>query len=227
MLAFYTDPSPTQWRGQTTWHTSYTRTYTTWRPTVTCNVPLIGKEGSFDTPAFKPTNQPCSRDKRWMITVPSGHYVEMIIESIDLGPRACFLDTYITVRDGHSLSSNVLGHYCEGGSNPRNITSSSNKMLVEIIRSWRSLSSGFVTQDSPGFKARYVARKLSDGGWYNFVVPSNGMNRIYFRCFVSLTCQQPNLYFNATSTNGHLSRLRFFSFWKCFPHLKSSMECGV
>lgn len=104
--------------------------------------------------------------------------MEMMIESIDLGPRACFLDTYIIVRDGHSLSSNVLGHYCGGDSRPRNISSSGNKMLVEINRGWRSLSSDFASQDSPGFKARYVARRLSDGGGYNFVLPSNGMNRM-------------------------------------------------
>ena len=102
--------------------------------------------------------------------------MEMIIESIDLGPRACFLDTYIIVRDGHSLSSNVLGHYCGDDSKPRNISSSGNKMLVEINRSWRSLSSDFASQDSPGFKARYVARWLSDGGGYKFVLLSNGMN---------------------------------------------------
>ena len=92
--------------------------------------------------------------------------MEMTIESVDLGPRACFLDTYMIVRDGHSLSSNVLGIYCEPDTNRRNISSSGSKMLVEIIRSWQWLLRSTVIQESPGFKARYRARQLNSGGLY-------------------------------------------------------------
>ena len=87
----------------------------------------------------------------------------MTLESVDMGLRACFLDTYVIVRDGHSKLSNVLGIYCEQENKPQNISSSGNKMLVEIVRGWRWLQTN-PYQEGPGFKARYVGRQLQNGG---------------------------------------------------------------
>lgn len=132
-------------------------------PTTSCTVPLSRKRGTFDTPTFRPTSVPCSSFNRWLITVPKGHYVEMTLESVDMGLRACFLDTYVIVRDGHSKLSNVLGIYCEHENKPQNISSSGNKMLVEIVRGWRWLQTN-PYQEGPGFKARYVGRQMQNGG---------------------------------------------------------------
>ena len=101
-----------------------------------------------------------------MITVPEGRYVEMTLEGIDLGLGACLLDTYMIVRDGHSSLSNVLGIYCEQNNEPQNISSSGNKMLVEIVRGWKRIYSYNDDQEALGFKARYVGRKLQTGGLY-------------------------------------------------------------
>lgn len=168
--ASHSTSSPTNWQTPTAWHTSYSRSYSTWRPTVSCSVHLKEEEGSFDTPAFQPTDRPCGYSKRWLITVPEGHYVVITFESIDLGPAACFLDTYVIVRDGPSVSSNVLGTFCEQDTNPRSISSSSRTMLVEINRSWRMLSIPTLNQEHLGFKARYRARRYNTGGLYSIPV---------------------------------------------------------
>lgn len=149
--------------------TSYSRSYSTWRPTVSCSVHLREEEGSFDTPAFQLTDLHCGNSKRWLITVPEGHYVVITFESIDLGPAACFL-TYVIVRDGPSVSSNVLGTFCEQDTNPRSISSSSRTMLVEINRSWRMLSIPTLNQERLGFKARYRAIRNNTGGLYSIPV---------------------------------------------------------
>lgn len=88
----------------------------------------------------------------------------MTLESIHLGPGACFYEMYLTVKDGPSRSSNVLHIQCEPDDQPRRIWSSGNEMLVE-----RHGSSSRSSADT-GFKARYQAKLLSKGGLY--VVPS-------------------------------------------------------
>lgn len=185
----YTTPSPTRRDTYATSpYTLSTLSYNTAWPTALCNVPLGGKEGTIDAPAFQPTNMPCSTNKRWMIRVPEGNYVELSFEIIDLGPRACFLDTYLIVRDDHSKSSNnVLGIYCERANNPQNISSSGNMMSVEIVRSWRW--TGSVTQDSPGLKARYRAKRLSIGGLYILFLRNMKRNGVsYFPYNLTIIC---------------------------------------
>ncbi|KAL9985488.1 hypothetical protein ACROYT_G007902 [Oculina patagonica] len=113
------------------------------------------------TPTTTPTaTSTCIQYKQWKIAVPKGHYVEMTLESIHLGPGACLYEMYVIVKDGHSESSNVLHIQCEPDSTPRRIWSSGNEMLVERYGS-SSRSSA-----NTGFKARFEAKLLTNGGQY-------------------------------------------------------------
>ncbi|XP_078355447.1 uncharacterized protein LOC144640099 [Oculina patagonica] len=110
------------------------------------------------TPTTTPTaTSTCIQYKQWKIAVPKGHYVEMTLESIHLGPGACLYEMYVIVKDGHSESSNVLHIQCEPDSTPRRIWSSGNEMLVERYGS-SSRSSA-----NTGFKARFEAKLLTNG----------------------------------------------------------------
>ncbi|KAJ7393963.1 hypothetical protein OS493_003632 [Desmophyllum pertusum] len=99
----------------------------------------------------------CIEYKQWKITVPKGHYIEMTLESINLGPLACRYDKYVIIKDGNLTSSNVLRIQCEPDAVPRNISSSGTEMLVERYSNSYRLSA------NTGFKARYKAKLLTDG----------------------------------------------------------------
>ncbi|KAJ7393962.1 Hemicentin-1 [Desmophyllum pertusum] len=99
----------------------------------------------------------CIKYKQWKITVPNGHYIEMTLESINLGPFACLYDKYVIIKDGNLTSSNVLRIQCEPDAVPRNISSSGTEMLVERYSNSYRLSA------NTGFKARYKAKLLTDG----------------------------------------------------------------
>lgn len=90
----------------------------------------------------------------------NGHYIEMTLESINLGPFACLYDKYVIIKDGNLTSSNVLRIQCEPDAVPRNISSSGTEMLVERYSNSHRLSA------NTGFKARYKAKLLTDGGLY-------------------------------------------------------------
>ena len=65
------------------------------------------------------------------------------------------------VRDGHSLSDNVLRILCEASTSPYRITSSGNKMIVERYGT-------LGTSEGAGFEASFKAKPLKTGGWYMF-----------------------------------------------------------
>ena len=131
-------------------------------PTLLTTTPITSPS---TTPTASPTTSStdastCIKYKQWKIKVPKGHYVEMTLESINLGPGACLYDMYVIVKDGHSTSSNVLYIQCEPDVVPRAVWSSGNEMLVERY--------GSISRSSANteFKARYKAKLLSEGGQY-------------------------------------------------------------
>ncbi|PFX29596.1 G-protein coupled receptor GRL101 [Stylophora pistillata] len=117
------------------------------------------------SPAVAPT---CVDYKQWLITVPKGHYVEMTIKNMNLRPWACLFETYVMVKDGHSLSSNVLRILCEAITTNHRIASSGNKMIVE-----RYGKLGF--SESAGFKANFQAKPLKSGDPPKFRVPKENV----------------------------------------------------
>jgi len=133
-------------------------------PTPT-TVPTSSPLPSATTPTTTPTSPPettgsCVKYKKWKITVRKEHFVEMTLESINLGPGACLYNMFLIVKDADAMSSNVLHIQCEADAVPRRIWSSSNVMVVERYgRSSRSTA-------NTGFHASYQAIPLSKGGLY-------------------------------------------------------------
>ena len=81
----------------------------------------------------------------------------MTIKKMNLRPWACLFETYIIVRDGHSLSDNILRILCEASTSPHRIASSGNKMSVERYGKLGS-------SESMGFEASFKAKPLNSGG---------------------------------------------------------------
>lgn len=135
-------------------------------PTPT-TVPTSSPLPSATTPTTTPTSPPettgsCVKYKKWKITVRKEHFVEMTLESINLGPGACLYNMFLIVKDADAMSSNVLHIQCEADAVPRRIWSSSNVMVVERYgRSSRSTA-------NTGFHASYQAIPLSKGESPNF-----------------------------------------------------------
>ena len=126
-------------------------------------VPTASPLPSEITLTTAPTSQPettdnCVNYKRWKITVHEEHFVELTLESINLGPAACLYNTYMIVKD--AMSSNVLHIQCEPDAVPRRIWSSGNVMVVERYGSSPQSSA------NTGFQASYQAIPLSKGGLY-------------------------------------------------------------
>ena len=169
----------TSWNG-TWWPTYKYSTKSTTLPPASCLVSLEGDKGTFgdkltqwETPLTgstsasplpsAPTSQPettdnCVQYKRWKITVHKEHFVELTLESINLGPTACLYNTYLIVKD--AMQSNVLHIQCEPDAVPRRIWSSGNVMVVERYGSSPQSSA------NTGFQASYLAIPLSKGGLY-------------------------------------------------------------
>ncbi|XP_058944327.2 G-protein coupled receptor GRL101-like [Pocillopora verrucosa] len=141
----------------------------------------------FTTPITTPKTSPTSlfiiyvEYKQWKITVPEGNYVEMTIKNINLRPWACFFETYIMVRDGHSLSDNVLRILCEASTSPHRITSSGNKMIVERYGT-------LGTSEGAGFEASFKAKPLKTGDSPSFGVAEETV-ALLEHCSQSLLCQ--------------------------------------
>ena len=117
------------------------------------------------TPAIAPTSlsgttDNCVEYKQWKITVPKEHFVEMTLESINLGPGACLYNMYLIVKDINAMSSNELHRQCEPDAVPRRIWSSGNVMVIERY------GSSSQPRANTGFRASYQAIPLSKGGLY-------------------------------------------------------------
>ena len=134
-------------------------------PFIPSTSPTASPLPSATTPTTRRTGQSettdnCVEYKQWKITVRKGHFVEMILESINLGPGACLYSIYLIVKEIHAMSSNVLHIQCEPDAVPRRIWSSGNEMVIERYGSSSRLRA------NTGFRASYQAIPLSKGGLY-------------------------------------------------------------
>ena len=125
----------------------------------TINTPATAPTTPITTPKTSPMGSPttCVEYKQWKITVPTGNYIEMTIKKMNLRPWACLFETYIIVRDGHSLSDNILAILCEASTTPHRLASSGDKMIVERYGKLGS-------SESTGFEASFKAKPLKTGG---------------------------------------------------------------
>eukprot|EP00069_Balaena_mysticetus_P005320 bmy_04745T0 len=119
-----------------------------------CGGVQIGESGVISSP-----NYPASYDSlthcSWLLEAPQGHTITLTFSDFDIEAHATCAWDSVTVRNGGSPGSPIIGHYC-GSSNPRTIQSGSNQLVV-IFNTDHSVQNG-------GFYATWNTETLGCGG---------------------------------------------------------------
>nr|XP_023417709.1 cubilin [Cavia porcellus] len=105
-------------------------------------------------PGFYSSSTHCS----WLLEAPVGHTIILTFSNFDIETHASCAWDSVTVRNGGSPESPILGQYC-GTSNPRTIQSGSNQLTV-IFNSDSSIQHG-------GFYATWSTETLGCGGTFH------------------------------------------------------------
>lgn len=79
---------------------------------VECGRQTTELNGTLSSPGY-PSNYPSNADCIWVISAPSGHYIELTFKVFDIYKegRGCRYD-YVEIRDGNSRDSPSLGRHC-------------------------------------------------------------------------------------------------------------------
>uniref|UniRef100_A0A671G3G5 Cubilin n=1 Tax=Rhinolophus ferrumequinum TaxID=59479 RepID=A0A671G3G5_RHIFE len=119
-----------------------------------CGGIQMGESGVIASP-----NYPASYDSlthcSWLLEAPQGHTITLTFSDFDIEAHSTCAWDSVTVRNGGSPGSSIIGQYC-GSSNPRPIQSGSNQLVV-IFNSDHSVQSG-------GFYATWNTQTLGCGG---------------------------------------------------------------
>ncbi|KAF6371602.1 cubilin [Rhinolophus ferrumequinum] len=119
-----------------------------------CGGIQMGESGVIASP-----NYPASYDSlthcSWLLEAPQGHTITLTFSDFDIEAHSTCAWDSVTVRNGGSPGSSIIGQYC-GSSNPRPIQSGSNQLVV-IFNSDHSVQSG-------GFYATWSTQTLGCGG---------------------------------------------------------------
>lgn len=119
-----------------------------------CGGIQIGDHGVISSP-----NYPASYDSlthcSWLLEAPQGHTITLTFSDFDIEAHASCAWDSVTVRNGGSPGSPIIGHYC-GSSNPRTIQSGSNQLVV-IFNTDSSVQNG-------GFYATWNTETSGCGG---------------------------------------------------------------
>ena len=86
-----------------------------------CGGQLNKMAGTLRSPQY-PNAYPSNTDCVWVISVPSGYFLQLHFDSFDIHKvgRGCRYD-YVELRDGNSRNSPSLGRYC-GTTKPGKLT---------------------------------------------------------------------------------------------------------
>uniref|UniRef100_A0A8C4RUP8 CUB domain-containing protein n=1 Tax=Erpetoichthys calabaricus TaxID=27687 RepID=A0A8C4RUP8_ERPCA len=126
---------------------SLSTVFTSWHYTSQCGGDLNAASGTISSPNY-PNLYPHYRFCTWRITVPVGRRVTLTIIDLRLEQHVgCNLDSVcnfdsVTIMNGASTSSPVLGRYC-GTNSPGTVHSGSNKLLVVFISDHSVVKGGF------------------------------------------------------------------------------------
>ncbi|XP_061178089.1 cubilin-like [Saccostrea echinata] len=124
----------------------------TW--TTACGGTFSEPEGTFNSPSY-PNAYPANKECLYTINQPLGSVITLTFSAFDLeGSSNCIYD-YLTVYDGGSMQSPLLGRFC-GPQIPGPLSSTQNMMTVR-----------FVTDGSThntGFQASYTSTAAGCGG---------------------------------------------------------------
>ncbi|KAG8515901.1 Cubilin, partial [Galemys pyrenaicus] len=122
-----------------------------------CGGIQTGESGVITSPNY-PASYDSSTHCSWLLEAPQGHTITLTFSDFDIEAHAtCSWDS-VTVRNGGSPGSPIIGQYC-GNSNPRPIHSGSNKLVV-IFNSDHSVQNG-------GFYATWNTQTLGCGGIFH------------------------------------------------------------
>ncbi|KAM6162076.1 cubilin isoform 2-T2 [Erethizon dorsatum] len=94
----------------------------------------------------------------WLVEAPAGHTITLTFSDFDIETHSSCAWDSVTVRNGGSPESPIIGQYC-GTSNPRTIQSGSNQLTV-IFNSDQSVENG-------GFYATWSTQTLGCGGIFH------------------------------------------------------------
>ncbi|KAM5235406.1 cubilin [Ctenodactylus gundi] len=122
-----------------------------------CGGMQIGESGIIASPNY-PESYNNSSHCSWLLDAPVGHTITLTFNNFDIEMHStCSWDS-VTVRNGGSPGSPIIGQYC-GNSNPGTIQSGSNQLLV-IFNSDESVQNG-------GFYATWNTQTLGCGGIFH------------------------------------------------------------
>ncbi|XP_067127393.1 protein tolkin-like [Centruroides vittatus] len=111
-----------------------------------CGGDVVMEEGILQSPNFPEDYRP-NKECLWRITVPDNYQVALQFQSFEVENHDNCVYDYLEVRDGHDITSKLLGKYC-GYKVPDEIVSSGNKMSVKFV------SDGSVPK--AGFSAKFM-----------------------------------------------------------------------
>ncbi|XP_015441120.1 cubilin isoform X1 [Pteropus alecto] len=119
-----------------------------------CGGIQTGESGAISSPKY-PASYDSLTHCSWLLEVPQGHTITLTFSDFDIESHsACAWDS-VTVRNGGSPGSPIIGQYC-GSSNPGPIMSGSHQLVV-IFNSDYSVQNG-------GFYASWSTHTLGCGG---------------------------------------------------------------
>ncbi|KAL0627634.1 Cubilin [Plecturocebus cupreus] len=128
-----------------------------------CGGIQIGESGVITSPNY-PNAYDSLTHCSWLLEAPQGHTITvsandwLTFSSFDIEPHTTCAWDSVTVRNGGSPESPIIGQYC-GNSNPRTIQSGSNQLLLSF-NSDHSLEGG-------GFYATWNTQTLGCGGIFH------------------------------------------------------------
>ena len=127
-------------------------------------VTLSGSKGNFSSANY-PSTYPSMQEQDWRITVESGQYVKLTINSLNLegyGFYKCPFDT-LEIRDGACFSSDLLGIFCG------NLSGFSWSLFSSSRHMWVRFNSD-ETVERAGFTASYSSVGKNDSKYARILV---------------------------------------------------------
>ncbi|XP_068094350.1 cubilin [Hyperolius riggenbachi] len=119
-----------------------------------CGGTHFGQSGIIQSPGYSSKNYPDSSACEWYFTGPTGHYLTITLESMDLQNSTECVNDYIEIRE-YDPSGNSLGRFC-GNTLPLPLRTSDSFAYVKFV------SDGSVS--GRGFRIQYEASTEECGG---------------------------------------------------------------
>ncbi|XP_031795774.1 cubilin [Sarcophilus harrisii] len=122
-----------------------------------CGGTLGGLNGVIESPQYPVHPYPENLLCEWYLQVPSGHYLTLHFENLDLQNSSNCEKDFVEIRE-EDASGNVLGRFC-GNTIPETIDTRSNLAFVKFV------TDGSIS--APGFKLVFEASLEGCGGYLN------------------------------------------------------------